>query len=273
MNFHVQTLSVCLLLFLGFQVALAQTSLTSSALATASDLGFGSYPGPPPLKPEAIIDAFIATETRVREELNHYTFKRNVVLQTIGPNGEVTGQYIRNSQFLFDDKGNRIERVVYRPESTLKGMRITKVDIQDLEGAQLLGIDITETAKYRLEYTGTETVGTRALFVINVTPVQKPNVHRMRERDFVGRIWLDPETFQIVRVQGRVEPQGKQRFPLFETRREATGEKFFFPTVTEADDTLRFPQHDVHYRVNVRCYDYKRFASKLTLTEIDPSEQ
>jgi hypothetical protein len=34
---------------------------------------------------------------------------------------------------------------------------------------------------------------------------------------------------------------------------------------------LRFPNRDVHYRINVKYYDYKRFASKVTVTELDPS--
>ena len=222
-----------------------------------------------PVTPEAIINAFITAETKVREALTQYTFKRDVVLQTIGANGEVTGKYIRNSQFLFDDKGNRIERVLFRPASNLRGMKITKEDIQDLEGAQLLGIDITEAGKYRLEYVGPENDATGRFFVIDVTPVETPNPHRMRERYFVGRIWLDANALQIVKVRGRVEPQGKQRFPVFETHREAAVEQLYFPTLTEADDILRFPEYDVHYRVKVRYYDYKRFAGKLTIIEIE----
>ena len=71
-------------------------------------------PEPPPMilrTPESIVAAFVETESRVRDALKQHTFKRDVVLQTIGPNGQVTGQYIRNSQFLFDDRGNRIERL------------------------------------------------------------------------------------------------------------------------------------------------------------------
>src|SRR5207253_11439202 len=104
--------------------------------------------------PASILASVVAAENKVREALNQHTFKRDVVLQTIGPNGEVTGEYIRNSQFLFDDKGNRIERVTYHPPSTIREMRITKEDIQDLAGAQLLGIDIVDAAKYKLTYQG-----------------------------------------------------------------------------------------------------------------------
>jgi hypothetical protein len=226
---------------------------------------------PPPIRRSAqdIIAAFVKKESQLRDALNQHTFKRDVILQTIGPNGEVTGQYIRNSQFLFDDKGNRIERVFYHPASTLQVMKITKEDIQDLAGAQLLGIEITETQKYRLDYAGAEKLEGREVFTIDVTPVQTPNPHRMRERFFVGRVWIDANTFQLIKVQGKVEPQGKQRFPLFQTWREIASGDLLLPSRTFADDVLRFPHVDVHYRVKVKYYDYKLFASKLTITEID----
>jgi len=223
---------------------------------------------PPPPPPQLILAAFVRTEVKAREALNQHTFKRDVLLQTIGPDGEVTGEYIRNSQFLFDDKGNRIERVLYHPHSTIQQMRITKEDIQDLAGAQLLGIDITETSKYRLTYAGQEISDSRAIFAIDVTPIQTPNPHRMKERFFVGRVWVDADSFQVVRVKGIVEPHGKQRFPVFETWREAVTGPLFFPSRTEADETLRFPDIDVHYRIKVRYYAYQRFASKVTIAEI-----
>jgi hypothetical protein len=217
----------------------------------------------------SFLASFVATENRVREALNQHTFKRDVILQTIGPNGEVTGEYIRNSQFLFDDRGKRIEKVLFHPASTIREMRITKEDIQDLAGSQLLGIDIVEATKYRLSYVGAETIDSRQLLAIDVTPLQEPNPKRMSERYFVGRVWVDPTTFQIVKIKGIVEPQGKQRFPIFETWREPIKNALAFPTRTEADDILHFGDLDVHYRIKVRYYDYKLFGSKVSITEID----
>jgi hypothetical protein len=91
----------------------------------------------------------------------------------------------------------------------------------------------------------------------------------MSERFFWGTVWIDAQTSQIVKIKGVVEPHGKQRFPLFETWREPTGASLYLPARTEADDILHFPKYDVHYRVRVRYYDYKLFASKLKVTEID----
>jgi hypothetical protein len=221
---------------------------------------------------QAALARFVAAETKVREALNQHTFKRDVVLQTIGPNGEVTGEYLRNSQFIFDDRGQRIERVIFHPSSTIHEMRITKEDIQDLEGGQLLGIDIVEATKYQLTYAGAEIVEGRQLFAVDITPLVQPDPKRMKNRFFVGRVWVDPTTFQIVRIKGVVEPQGKQRFPMFMTWREPIKEALAFPTRTEADDVLHFRERDVHYRIKVRYYDYKEFASKVAIKDVDEDD-
>ena len=249
---------------------------------------------PPPMRlrtpetihrpPETIVESFLRAETQLRQALNQHTFKRDVVLQTIGPSGEVTGQYVRNSEFVFDDDGKRIERVTYHPSSTIREMRITKEDIQDLAGAQLLGIDITESAKYRLTYRGEELLAGQRVYVLNVEPAIQPNPYRMNERYFRGAVWIDAATYQMIRARGTVEPQGKQRFPQFETwremstpvsndrnaeRRQPTSAAFAFPSRTEADDILHFPNRDVNYRIRVRYYDYKLFASTVSVKELD----
>jgi hypothetical protein len=229
-------------------------------------------PGPAAISanPEQLLSHFLIAERRVREALNSHTFKRDVLLQTIGPKGEVTGEYVRNSLFVFDDQGNRIERVVFHPPSTLRGMKITKEDIQDLAGAQLLGVDINELNKYLLNLIGEETLNGREAYIVDVRPRQMPDPHRMNERAFVGRIWVDAISLNVLKARGIVEPQGKQRFPVFETWREGPAGSLPFPVRTTADDILHFPNHhDVHYRVSVRYYDYKRFASTVKITEVD----
>ena len=231
-------------------------------------------PPPPMLRTrESIIASFVKTESRVREALNQHTFKREVVLQTIGPNGQVTGEYIRHSQFIFDDKGNRIERVTYRPPSTIRELRITKEDIQDLAGAQLLGFDVSESSKYRLIYAGQEMLAGKPVYRLLVEPVVQPDPHRMSERFLRGSVWVDAITSQVVKVKGKVEPEGKQRFPTFETWREPVTSSLSFAARTEADDVLHFRNRDVNFRMRVKYYDYRLFASKLNVKEIDAPEE
>ena len=264
-----------MLVFLLFSTLLAMAQQSSIASLRSSNtvpnVLMASDTATPPLMvtPAAILAAFLKTETQVREALNQHTFKRDVVLQTIGRDGQITGEYTRNSQFWFDDKGNRSEHVLYHPPSTIREMRITREDIQDLAGAQLLGIDIVESTKYRFSYTGSEMLEGRRVYVVSVEPTGKPDPHHMSERFFRGCVWIDAQLFQVVKIKGVVEPHGKQRFPVFETWREPISAALFLPARTEADDTLHFAKRDVRYRIRVRYYDYKIFASKLKVTEVD----
>ncbi len=260
---------VLFLLLTPFIAVFAQEGSVATTSAPSAGLRVGKWGAEVTNESATILERFVEAETKGREALNQYTFKRDVVLQTIGRRGEVTGEYIRNSQFLFDDQGQRIERVLFHPPSRIHEMRITKEDIQDLAGSQLLGIDIVEANKYQLTYAGAEIIDSRQLLAIDVTPLVKPDPKRMRERFFVGRVWIDPNSFQIVKIKGRVEPQGKQRFPLFETWREPVNGAFAFPTRTEADDVLNFSEADVHYRIKVNYHDYKLFGSKVTITDLD----
>lgn len=259
-----------LLLLLAAAPLIAQQSLRLSSTTISSADKLGDAPPPPILRrsPASILAGFVDAEAKLRAELNRYTFRRDVVLQTIGPNGEVTGEYIRNSQFVLGDQGNRIERVLYHPKPSIREMHITREDIQDLAEAQLLGVDVFEPQKYQLSFAGRELVAGHDTAVIDVAPRQKPDPHQMSQRFFVGRIWIDAGSSQIVKVRGVVEPQGKQRFPVFETVREQAGTPLRFPVRTEADDVLHFHDRDVHYRIKVRYYNYQRFASRVSISEI-----
>jgi hypothetical protein len=225
------------------------------------------------LQPDEILKRFTLTEAGFRQKMSQLTFRRDVTLQTISPDGQVTGEYLRNSQFVLDDQGGRIERVLYHPKPTIHEMKITKEDIQDLACAQLFGFEMTEMSRYHLSYVGQDIINSRQTYLIDLNPKENPDPRRMRERFFVGRIWIDARSFQIVRMRGLAVPQGKQRFPIFETTREQfTGSDTLFPASTIADEVLHFPGRDVHYRIMVKYYDYKRFASKVSIVEIDQPE-
>jgi hypothetical protein len=241
-----------------------------SMTASVNRDGLSETEPPVMVMPADILKRFLLTEARFREKMNQSAFKRDVILQTIGPDGLITGEYIRNSRFFLDDRGGRVEKVLYHPKSTIREMKITREDIQDLACAQLFGFEITDMSRYDLTYVGQEAINLRQTFAIDVRPQQAPDPQRMSERFFVGRIWVDALSFQIVKMRGQTLPQGKQRFPIFTTSRaQLVGSDLLFPVSTFADEVLHFPKRDVHYRVTVRYYDYKRFASKVSFLEID----
>src|SRR5207244_172095 len=225
-----------------------------------------------PVNVDKIVRAFTTKETEFRQALNDYAFKRNAVVQTIGLGGQITGEYHRVSQFVFDDQGNRFEKINFFPQPTLTDITVTQEDLEDLGGIQPFALEASKINEYNYTYLGTEHIDDLDLYVFDVGPKVMPNPKKSKDRYFQGRIWVDTRDLQIVKVRGKGVPEGDQRFPLFETYREQIDGRYWFPTYTSADDNLIFPKGDaVHVRMLVRYTDYQRFRSKVTIMEISES--
>ena len=214
-----------------------------------------------------IVRAFTSKETEFRKALAEYAFKRDATIQTIGPGGSVTGEYHRVSQFVFTDQNERFEKITYFPPPTLTELVFTQEDLEDLGGVQPFALEASKIDQYDFKYIGKEQVDELHTYVFDVAPKVIPK--KVSDRRFEGRIWVDQDDLQIVKVRGKAVPQGKQRFPLFETYREQIDGRYWFPTYTSADDELVFSDGQVvHIRMLVRYMDYKRFSSKVKVTEI-----
>lgn len=221
---------------------------------------------------DRIIRSFTAKETEFRQALNNYAFKRDAVIQTIGVGGEASGEYHRVSQFAFDDRGEQFEKITYFPQPTLTELSFTQEDLQDLGGVQPFALEASKINQYNFTYVGREHIDELDTYVFDVAPKVVPK--KVSERFFQGRVWVEDRDMQIVKVRGKGVPEGDQRFPVFETYRQQIDGRYWFPTYTYADDELVFP-HDqtVHIRMVVRYTDYKRFGSKVKITEVgEPDE-
>ena len=214
-----------------------------------------------------IIRAFTSKETEFRKALSEYAFKRDATIQTIGAAGEVTGEYHRVSQFVFTDQNERFEKITYFPAPTLTELIFTQEDLEDLGGVQPFALEAAKIDQYDFKYVGKEQVDELQTYVFDVAPKVLPK--KVSDRRFEGRIWVDQDDLQIVKVHGKAVPQGDQRFPVFETYREQIDGRYWFPTYTSADDELAFKSGQiVHIRMLVRYTDYKHFSSKVKVTEI-----
>src|ERR1700747_3152697 len=80
----------------------------------------GSLDNVPPngITPEEIIQRFAAKEKEFKEARDHYTFRQDIKVQT-RDGDTVTGEYHEVFDVLYDDKGHRIENVVFAPQSSL----------------------------------------------------------------------------------------------------------------------------------------------------------
>jgi nitrogen regulatory protein PII len=219
-----------------------------------------------PVDVDAIIRAFTAKETEFARALNNYGFKRDAVIQTIGAGGQTTGEYRRASQFSFDDRGGRFERINYFPQSTLTEVSFTQEDLDDLGGVQPYALEASKLDQYSFTYVGKERIDELDLYVFDVAPKVMPK--KVSERLFKGRVWVDDQDLQIVKVRGKGVPEGKQRFPIFETYREQVDGRYWFPTYTAVDDVLEFPGgQTTHLRMTVRYTDYRRFKGTVRIIE------
>jgi hypothetical protein len=210
---------------------------------------------------EEVIRRFAAAESENRIARNNYTFTQDFDLVTLGMAGSVTGRMHRISDIVLDDRGNRIEKITFFPPPTLVELQITQEDMQDLAGVQPFALATEDLAKYQIDYTGREKIDELNTYVFNV----KPKSMRKGERYLEGRIWVDDQDLQIVKVQGQAVPEvDNQKFPHFESYRENIDGKYWFPTYVYADDVLDFKKGpSVHLRMTVRYTNYKKFSGRI----------
>jgi TonB family protein len=217
---------------------------------------------------DAIISAFSAKETQFRRALNEYAFKRDALIQEIGQGGQIVGEYHRVSNFTFDDRGNRFEKIGFFPMATLQGISITPEDLEDLGGVNPFAIEAAKLDQYNLKYIGKERIDELNLYVFDIAPKVIPK--KTMDRFFIGRIWVDDQDLQIVKSKGKATPETKtNKFPIVETYREQIDDKYWFPTYVYADDDLIFENTNVRIRMLVKYSDYKKGRATVTVRELD----
>ena len=248
-----------------FAFALA---LTATAIAqTTQPASVKTSAGAP--SPEQLIRIFAAKEAEFRTALNEYSFKREAIIQTIGMGGQITGEYKRVSRFVFDDKGNRFEKILHMPVSTLTEITISPEDLEDLGGVQAFALEISQIDKYNLTYVGQEHIDELDLHIFDVAPKVMPNPKKTKERLFQGRVWVDILDNQIVKARGKGVPETKDnKFPIFETYREHIDGRYWFPTYAYSDDELVFDSGQVvRLRMRIKYTDFEKLKGTLRVIE------
>jgi TonB family protein len=247
------------------------TAQQAGANATGSPAAATVSANPmPAAQVDEIVRAFTAKESRFRQALNSYAFKRDALVQTIGMGGQVTGEYHRVSQFTFDDQGNRFEKINYFPMPTLTEINITAQDLEDLGGVNPFALEAARLNSYSFKYVGKEKIDELDLYVFDVGPRVAPDPKKIKDRFFQGRIWVDVQDLQIVKARGKAVPEDKNnKYPTFETYREQIDGKYWFPTYTYSDDELTFGNGNVvRMRMLVKYTDFVVGRGRVTITEI-----
>ena len=233
----------------------------------------------PQLPPEEIINRFTKKETELREIWKEYAYTQESKLQAIGPANTISGEFYQVSEFVFNDAGARIERIIKAPPQTLSqaGLEMTAEDKNAFINLQPFALTSDDLPNYFVSYVGKEKVDELNTLVFDVIPkvmsnkkeLDKLRKQRIEGKFFQGKIWVDDQDLQIVKTAGKIVPEFKYRFPKFETYRENIDEKFWFPTYTFGDDVLEFDTGPIHVRMVVRYKDYRRFQSDVKLLDTE----
>lgn len=226
---------------------------------------------PKGVTPEEIITHFAAREKLFKEARDNYTYRQDIKVQT-RDGDTVTGEYHEVFDVLYDNKGHRIENVVFAPQSSLDqgGLSLDEGDVQDFRNRLPFVLTTEEVPEYNILYVGQQTEDQLHCYVFDIAP--KAIVGK--KRYFQGRIWVDDQDFQIVKTYGQAVPEikdtkkkGKEEhlYPKFTTWRQQIDNQYWFPVYTRADDTLHFNLGDIHIREIVKYEDYKRFGSNVRI--------
>ncbi len=223
---------------------------------------------PKGITPDQIIQKFAAKEKEFKEAREQYTYRQDIVVQTLDGDTPDGGEFKEVFDVLFDDKGRRTQQVVFAPQSTLQRIMLTREDEDDFENRLPFVLTSNEISEYQILYVGQQREDELHTYVFDIAPkaIEKDR------RYFQGRIWVDDQDFQIVKTKGKTVPDIRKKkgqenlFPAFTTWREQIDGRYWFPTYTRADDTLHFSNQDVRVREIVKYSNYKRFGSAVKIT-------
>ncbi len=247
---------------LQFTVFAVLLMLPSAGPLGAADSGVTE----PSIPVEQIITKFVDKETQFARARENYTYRQSVKVLEYDNAGGVRGKWELVQDVIFGPNGERTERVVYAPVSTLRNILLTPQDMEDLRSVQPFVMTNADRDKYHIRYLGTQRVDEIDCYLFAVKPIELEK----GERYFEGQIWVDQLDLQIVKTYGKgvglLKKKEDNQFPRFETYRDQIDGKYWFPIYTRADDILHFRTGDQRIRMVIKYEDYKQFKSDVDIT-------
>jgi len=255
---------------LGFRPALLFLTIVASAVVALPALAQeGPLQNTPPqgTTPDEIIKRFAAKETEFAKAREQYTYRQDVKVETLDGD-TIDGQYHEVFDVIFDDKGKRLENVVFAPQSNLTRIYMSQEDMEDIRHKLPFVLTEQELPEYNILYVGQQQEDELHCYVFDIAPKEIVG----KKRYFQGRVWVDDHDFQIVKTYGKTVPDIRKHhgdeenlFPKFTTWRQQIDGQYWFPVYTKADDELHFKTEDVHIVEIVKYEDYKRFGTNVKI--------
>jgi len=236
---------------------LAQTVVLVSLCA----IGVSSQSALQKLSPEDALKRAAANEDKLRAVEQEYSYRQEILVQTKGEAGSITGQMHRISDVMFDDLGNRTEKIVAFPPSRLnKALGVMKPDFRSLLGVDPFFLNTAALSRYSVKFIERKKVDEIETYIFDVEPLEKQKRKDDAHHPFKGRVWIADGDFQIVKFEGRAltPKDGREHFPKFECYREFVEDKWWLPSFVYGEDVLEFKNYDLPIRVKITYAGYKR---------------
>ena len=147
---------------------------------------------PQGITPDEIIKRFSAKETEFAKAREQYTYRQDVKVETLDGD-TVDGQYREVFDVLFDDKGKRLENVVFAPQSSLTKIYMSQEDMQDIRHMLPFVLTTEEIPEYNILYVGQQQEDELHCYVFDIAPKKIEG----KKRYFQGRVWVYDQDFQI----------------------------------------------------------------------------
>ncbi len=209
-----------------------------------------------------LVQKIAAQETRLRDARTHYTFTQDLMVQTLDGT-KVNGQFHEITLVSYDAKGKRIENVTYGEQSTLRDVQLSAEDWDDIRVFMPWMMTTDDLPDYNVTYAGQQHVDDLDTYVFHVEPKKEEK----NKRYYQGRIWVDRQDLQIVKLCGKSVPEQVHRKkhqpqdirPTFVAYRQLI-DGHWFPAYVRVDDELHFMAQTVQIREIVKLKDYKQAA-------------
>lgn len=209
--------------------------------------------------PSEILSATAANGQKVLDALRGYTYYAELTLETVSQAETITGTYYRFSQISYDGQGARQEKVFENKTTLPKEMHIGTNAVNNMTRVYQFIITPETLGQYEINYIGRERIDELNTYVFDVRPrVKLPDPEKSSERFLKGRVWIDDQDLQVVKVAGEAVPeQSAHRTPKFETYFQ-NYDKYWFPAYTTADDEVRVGRRITRVIAKVRFTSYKK---------------
>ncbi|HJY06702.1 MAG TPA: hypothetical protein VJ323_10305, partial [Bryobacteraceae bacterium] len=177
-------------------------SVRNIALIVASASLFAAVPMRAAEPPTHLLKKIAQREAQNAYARDNYTYRQIVTVEEFDNRGLITGTYRDVRDVVFSREKGRYEEEQGQPRNTLKRIKLTKEDFDDIRNIQPFLLTNAEASLYNSKYKGEETMDGYLCYVVYIEPKQILS----QQRFFQGLLWVRQSDFAVVRSEGQAVP-------------------------------------------------------------------